>query len=68
MMSGEEGKLLAGAVGFYSPWGSESDEQAHRTLRHDSFVMPKKRRFASSAGTCIPLHSHQGEREKNEYL
>jgi hypothetical protein len=28
MMSGEGGKLLAGAAGFYSPWGSESDEQS----------------------------------------
>jgi hypothetical protein len=27
MMSGEEGKLLAGAAGFYSPWGSERMKQ-----------------------------------------
>jgi hypothetical protein len=32
MMRSEEGKLLAGAAGFYSPWGSESDEQGHRLL------------------------------------
>jgi hypothetical protein len=28
MMSGKGGKLLAGAAGFYSPWGNESEEQA----------------------------------------
>jgi hypothetical protein len=27
MMSSEEGKLLAGAAGFYSPWGNKSEEQ-----------------------------------------
>jgi hypothetical protein len=27
MKSSQEGKLLAGAAGFYSPWGNESEEQ-----------------------------------------
>ncbi len=30
-------------------------------------LVVQKRRFALSAGSCIPFHSHQGEREKNEY-
>jgi hypothetical protein len=42
MRRGEEGKLLAGAAGFYSPWGSESDEQAHRTLLSASLVTQKR--------------------------
>jgi len=42
MRRGEEGKLLAGAAGFYSPWGSESEEQAHRPLLSASFVMQKE--------------------------
>jgi hypothetical protein len=40
MMSGQEGKLLAGAAGFYSPWGSESEEQGHRILL-SAFFMKK---------------------------
>jgi hypothetical protein len=28
MKCGEEGKLLAGAAGFLSPWGSGSDKRA----------------------------------------
>jgi len=67
MRRGEEGKLLAGAAGFYSPWGSESDEQEPSYFASRSFCDAKKKGFASSAGHCIPLHSHQGEREKNEY-
>jgi hypothetical protein len=27
MKSSQQGKLLAGAAGFYSPWGNESEEQ-----------------------------------------
>jgi hypothetical protein len=41
MMSGEEGKLLPGAAGFYSPWGNESEEQGHRILL-SAFFMKKK--------------------------
>jgi hypothetical protein len=67
MMSSEEGKLLAGAAGFYSPWGNESEEQGPSYFAQ-RFFMKKRKRFASSAGPCIPLHSHQGEREKNEYI
>jgi hypothetical protein len=42
MMSGEEGKLLAGAAGFYSrlfysPWGSERKSSASVILRRGSF-------------------------------
>jgi hypothetical protein len=33
----------------------------------NSLVMQKEKLAASSAGSSIPLSSHQGEREKNEY-
>jgi hypothetical protein len=52
MMRGEEGKLLAGAAGFYSPWGSESDEQAI-VFCSALLLSCKKRRFASSAGPAF---------------
>jgi hypothetical protein len=67
MMSSEEGKLLARAAGFYSPWGSERKNRPHRILRRDLFVMLKEI-FASSSGTCNPPHSHQGERERRILL
>jgi hypothetical protein len=67
MRRGEEGKLLAGAADFYSPWGSESEEQVRRILLSASFVIQKKETLRIVRGTCIPSHSHQGEREKNEY-
>ena len=67
MMRAEEGKLLAGAAGIYSPWGSESDEQGHCLLLYASFVVQKKT-LRIIRRSCIPLHTHQGEREKNEYL
>jgi len=37
MMGGEEGKLLAGAAGFYSPWGSERKNSPSVILRHGFF-------------------------------
>jgi hypothetical protein len=38
MRRSQEGKLLAGAADFYSPWGSKSEEQAHRILRRNFFL------------------------------
>jgi len=67
MMGGEEGKLLAGAAGFYSPWGSERKNRPRCICAATSFHEAEKKHFALSAGTCHPPHSHQGEREKNEY-
>jgi hypothetical protein len=37
MMGGKEGKLLAGAAGFYSPWGSERKNRPRCILRRDFF-------------------------------
>lgn len=66
MMSGEEGKLLAGAAGLLFTLGERTDEQGHRILLSASFVMQKDT-LRIVRRSCIPLHSHQGEREKNEY-
>jgi hypothetical protein len=67
MKSSQEGKLLAGAAGFYSPWGNESEEQGHRILL-SAFFMKKKETLRIVRRSLHPLHSHQGEREKNEYI
>jgi hypothetical protein len=55
MMSGEEGKLLAGAAGFYSPWGSERKKGPVVFCAATSFHEAEKKHFAPSAGTCIRL-------------
>jgi hypothetical protein len=52
MKSSQGGKLLAGAAGFYSPWGMSRRNRAHRILL-SAFFMKKRKRFASSAGPCI---------------
>jgi len=55
MMGGEEGKLLAGAAGFYSPWGSERKNRPRCILRRDFFSWGRKetlrtvRRYLPSA-------------------
>jgi hypothetical protein len=67
MTSGEEGKLLAGAAGFIHPGGAIRMNSSGEFVQRFLFVNAKKSRFASFAGACIPPHSHQGEREKNEY-
>jgi hypothetical protein len=50
---------------FLSPWGSREDKKSQVTLREFSFHA--KRILRVVAGPSIPLISHQGEREKNEY-
>ena len=59
MSCGQEGKLLARAGGSFITLGAE------RIKEPGSFAL-KSRRIVRLISD-IPLRSHQGEREKNEY-
>jgi hypothetical protein len=67
MMSAKGGKLLARAAGFYHPGGVQRITGARGTLLALLFDMQKEK-LRIVRGSCIPSRSHQGEREKNEYL
>jgi hypothetical protein len=66
MRDREEGKLLARGEGFIT-LGEWADRQVPAFFAGGPFVVAK-RLPARPLALAIPLHSHQGEREKNEYL
>lgn len=67
MKSGEEGKLLPRAAGFFNHPGEAARVKKPGNFVMNSLFMLKGTRLAVT-GPSIPLSSHQGEREKNEYL
>jgi hypothetical protein len=65
MRCGEEGKLLARAAGFYHPGEAERiKEPVNSALKFSCHAQEKSSRCPPG---LLPIHSHQGEREKNEY-
>jgi hypothetical protein len=67
MRWGEEGKLLARAAGFFLITlgkGTGQRNQVNSALKFSCHAQEKSSRCPLG---LLPLHSHQGEREKNEY-
>jgi hypothetical protein len=63
---GKKGNCWPELLEFLSPWGSRPDREA-RKLAMNSPVM-HKRIHRIVAVLLFRFRSHQGEREKNEYL